>query len=144
MKKKPESKPCECQKAGWCERHQVLKPQGWVRLCQVNNDYRSAWDEGRGPGQLLPGSFSIPVRPPGPGTELKKLLGCCSFPYLRQLNEWGPDECLVHLEEIVSMLIKNSCKNKDGLTERSARRLVQLAIERARRNEATLAAGIDG
>lgn len=41
-------------------------------------------------------------------------------------------------------LIKNSCKNKNGLTERSARRLVQLAVERARRNEANLATGIDG
>ena len=42
---------CDCPLAGWCERHQVNKSKVWHRLCQTDERYRQAWDEGRGPGQ---------------------------------------------------------------------------------------------
>lgn len=132
----------------YCQAHQCRKTQHYLQLCREHEGYRRLWNDGHGPGQDPPkeaAALSTAADPPGPGAMLRKLLGCGSgFRHFRELDEWGPDGCLVHLEEIVSMLIKNSCKNKDGLTERSARRLVQLVVERARRNEANLATGIDG
>ena len=133
---------CECTEPGWCERHQCNKTPQWHRLCQTSQKYFDAYEQGRGPGQFdsLPPPSSTArttavtaAPPPGPGTELKKLLGCCSFPYVQRLNEWGPDECENRLEEIVAMLLKKSCKTKNGLTDHSARRMVGLAIEKSRR-----------
>lgn len=36
----------------WCERHKCKKNATWHRLCQTRSDYRAAWDEGYGPGQI--------------------------------------------------------------------------------------------
>ena len=41
---------CVCPIAAWCERHQVAKNEHWHKLCQ-RDDYFTAWEEGRGPGQ---------------------------------------------------------------------------------------------
>lgn len=56
---------CDCVGPGpvWCDRHKVLKSSHWVHLCQTNEKYRTAWDEGRGPGQLKPSGES-PIQPP--------------------------------------------------------------------------------
>lgn len=43
--------PCSCPIAGWCDRHNVKKHKVWHQLCQTHDDYRKAWDDGRGPGQ---------------------------------------------------------------------------------------------
>ena len=61
-------KPCECPEPGWCERHKIYKTPHWHRLCQTNESYRKAWDEGRGPGQ------QIPKRKPGLGDYVEKVL----------------------------------------------------------------------
>lgn len=45
------SKPCECELAGYCSRHSVKKSKHWHRLCQTHAAYRAAWDRGDGPGQ---------------------------------------------------------------------------------------------
>jgi len=45
------SKPCECELAGYCSRHSVKKHAHWHRLCQTRPEYRAAWDRGDGPGQ---------------------------------------------------------------------------------------------
>lgn len=42
---------CECPIAGFCQRHQVEKPDGWWKLCQTRERYFAAWESGRGPGQ---------------------------------------------------------------------------------------------
>ncbi len=42
---------CECPLAGFCQRHQVEKPDGWHKLCQTRESYFAAWEAGRGPGQ---------------------------------------------------------------------------------------------
>jgi len=42
---------CECPLVGYCKRHKVSKPNGWHKLCQTNEAYFSAWEQGRGPGQ---------------------------------------------------------------------------------------------
>lgn len=45
------TKPCDCPLAGYCERHEIYKTATWQRLCSTRDDYRRAWDSGRGPGQ---------------------------------------------------------------------------------------------
>lgn len=42
---------CTCPIAGYCARHRVDKTEHWHKLCQTRDDYRAAWDAGRGPGQ---------------------------------------------------------------------------------------------
>lgn len=42
---------CECPLAGYCKRHKLSKPIGWHTLCQTNESYFEAWEQGRGPGQ---------------------------------------------------------------------------------------------
>ena len=36
-----------------CERHGIHKDTHWHHLCQTRVEYRKAWDEGHGPGQIL-------------------------------------------------------------------------------------------
>lgn len=43
---------CECLLAGYCNRHKVRKSARMVELCQTHDDYRDAWEQGRGPGQI--------------------------------------------------------------------------------------------
>lgn len=45
------SEPCDCPMSGWCSRHGVEKTTVLHKLCQTRENYRRAWDEGRGPGQ---------------------------------------------------------------------------------------------
>jgi len=42
---------CTCPLAGYCDRHGIDKSEHWHQLCQTRDNYRAAWDEGRGPGQ---------------------------------------------------------------------------------------------
>ena len=42
----------ECQGKGWCPIYQLDMRARWVRLCATNLKYRTAWREGRGPGQI--------------------------------------------------------------------------------------------
>lgn len=43
---------CECPLAGYCQRHQVKKANGWHKLCQTKQAYFDAWENGTGPGQV--------------------------------------------------------------------------------------------
>jgi len=52
--------PCTCGSFGFCARHGIRKGPHWFRLCQTREDYRQAWEEGRGPGQ----SPRVPPRSP--------------------------------------------------------------------------------
>ena len=70
---------CQCSEPGWCERHGMHKPEGWWKLCQTHDDYFRAWEGGWGPGQVEPDPNAPPARrerPPGPGSILRKMLGC--------------------------------------------------------------------
>lgn len=56
---------CECgehagDRAFFCERHKLKKYAPWLALCQTQQAYFDAWEEGRGPGQLVP----LPPDPP--------------------------------------------------------------------------------
>lgn len=44
---------CSCDTHGKCERHGIKKHPGWFKLCQTNQLFTDAWDNGTGPGQQL-------------------------------------------------------------------------------------------
>lgn len=51
--------PCQCDKPGFCTRHQVEKHQHHYKLCQESMKYFLAWEKGVGPGQ-----FGTPPKTP--------------------------------------------------------------------------------
>jgi hypothetical protein len=51
MTSQSQNNECTCPLAGHCDRHNVYKTEHWHHLCQTRQDYRQAWDDGRGPGQ---------------------------------------------------------------------------------------------
>lgn len=51
---------CECKEPGWCVRHQCEKHAHWHHLCQTNEAYFEAWEDGLGPGQPV---ITAPNRP---------------------------------------------------------------------------------
>jgi len=127
---------CECTipDGGWCERHKLQKSANWVHLCRTNKSYWKAWEEGGGPGRNLGDgqSESRPAQSPGPGTELRKILGCGKCRFYGRMNKWGADVCLARIEEIVGWMLDAGGKAKSRMSEDAARRLVTLAIERSR------------
>lgn len=124
-----------CNGTFWCERHKMRKSKEWHRLCRTRTNYRLAWDEGRGPGQIKPtGAAPQPDTPPGPGRMLAKMLGCnsgFSRDHIRAMDAWGCEKCLERIDTIIGWITEP----REGLTpmcEDSARRLIVLAVERAR------------
>jgi hypothetical protein len=124
------SETCDCEYPGWCERHKIYKSQHWVDLCKRRGKYWRAWEEGRGPGQIKPsGSHSADHVIDGPGSELKRILGCgCTCEFLGILNSWGVDGCLERFDEIVVWLRKGT----KGFTEEAAARILKIAINRVK------------
>lgn len=47
---------CDCPLSGYCDRHKVDKTPHLFRLCQTNQRYYDAWEQGRGIGQRMPKS----------------------------------------------------------------------------------------
>jgi hypothetical protein len=79
---------------------------------------------------------------PLPGTELKALLktiGIVASPtckcnkMARQMDSWGPDESLAHMEEIVAVMGEAARARKLPFLRAGARQLVRLACWKARR-----------
>jgi hypothetical protein len=80
----------------------------------------------------------------GPGTELKALLktiGIVASPtckcnkMARQMDQWGPDESLAHMEEIVDVMEETARARKLPFLRVAARQLVRLAVRRARKKD---------
>ena len=120
---------CECSESGWCERHKCKKTAHWVHLCQTRPDYFALWEQGKGPGQalLIENSKSNSLSVLGPGTQLKKMLGCCNFKHANILDQWGCDGCLDKIEEVIILLRDNP--KTQIYTDSQARRLILLAIQ---------------
>lgn len=129
---------CQCTGPGWCERHKLQKSAHMVHLCQTRQNYLQAWEEGRGPGQLKStGEPRKDTTPPGPGTRLARLLGCGGLvgKYRLTMNAWGVDVCAEQIDTIIGWLVEcHACRGK--ITSESARRLVLLAIDSARKAQA--------
>lgn len=133
-RKHPDMNDCQCTGPGWCERHGVRKSKHWVHLCQTNNGYWRAWEEGRGPGQLKSSgkstsSTSVSV---GPGSILSKLLGCGGLQstYRHSMDSWGVEQCTQKMDIIIEWLVDQGCC-RQPLDRLTAERLVRIAIERA-------------
>lgn len=82
----------------------------------------------------------------GPGTELKKLLkkigivasaGCSCNARAAQMDAWGPAECTVRLEEIVSWLQEEAKKRHLPFVRTAARLMVRKAISNSKRRDGT-------
>mgnify|MGYP001282419860 CR=1 FL=1 len=122
----------------WCEKHQIYKTQHYRDLCQTQPDYWKAWEENRGPGQVKPDPNAVvhvsrPPMPPGPGTELKKMLGCGGCKFVKQMNDLGADGCLEQLDMFIRLLVQPKVKGgKQRMGRRAARRMIEMAIKKAR------------
>jgi hypothetical protein len=88
----------------------------------------------------LRAEYSLPK--PLPGTELKALLktiGIVASPtckcnkMARQMDQWGPDESLAHMEEIVDVMEETAKARKLPFLRAGAKQLVRLAVWKARR-----------
>jgi hypothetical protein len=86
------------------------------------------------------------ARPPtsGPGTELKALLAtigivasptCKCNKMARQMDQWGPDESLAHMEEIVDVMEETAKARKLPFLRAVAKQLIRLAVRRARKKD---------
>lgn len=144
---------CEhCTGPGWCERHRVMKSQRWVELCQTRDDYFQAWEDGRGPGQHDTEGMQPAVRKPtlcGPGCHLHRLLsklwirdrvGCNCSKHAAEMDQWGPDECLLKMDTILEWMEKESAKRHLPFVRTVAHTLVRIAVWRARKELANVAA----
>ena len=69
-------------------------------------------------------------KPRGVGSILCRMLGCGGFRHAEDLNKWGPDECLEHMDQIIEWV--HEPKKNATISVESAKRLVLLAIEKAR------------
>ena len=61
--------PCECDKAGWCERHRCEKPELLFQLCRRRADFFERWERGEGPLQGPYQAFARRERCRSRGTE---------------------------------------------------------------------------
>lgn len=89
----------------------------------------------------LPPAEPPVVAPPGPGAELKKMLArlgisasanCSCNARARQMDEWGPDECLRRLDEISGWLSEEAAKRKLPYVAAIGKALVKMAVSRAK------------
>lgn len=85
----------------------------------------------------------------GPGTELKallKLVGITSSPnckcnaHARQMDAWGPDRCEQEMPTILGWLEEQAKARKLPFVRFAAEQTVKMAIRRARKKAAKLAA----
>lgn len=86
------------------------------------------------PGELSP-------LPAGPGTQLKSLLAkfgihatpnCKCNSMARKMDQWGPDESLNHLEEIVDVMQETAEKRGLPFLRTAAKMMVRRAISKSR------------
>jgi hypothetical protein len=153
------SGPSGDEKWWTCPVHGARLTQPLTDLCRARRKYFKAWEAGRGPGQEHSGRVSKPKAKPrgGPGSELKALIatwqrrlpwlslaakpGCGCNSTVRQMDNWGPDKCLVNLDVIVDRMERTAAKRKLMIPFRktAARALVRQAIRRARAQSAATA-----
>lgn len=118
-----------------------------VRACIVSQDGdRIVVDETHSSYPLKPKPgfrpAAIQAPPSGPGTELKSLLAsfgikasptCKCNKMARQMDSWGPDESLKHIEEIVDVMQETAQARKLPFLRAVGRKLVRIACGRARK-----------
>jgi hypothetical protein len=118
----------------WCEAHQCRKTAHWLTLCRERDDYRAAWNSGRGPGQRDPTHaihHEVRAARHGVGTALSRMLGRCQeFAQRQQLDDWGP-ACLEHMPEIVAWVQEFSLTFQDTpMDPTTIERILRIVLER--------------
>lgn len=106
------SRPCYCDKVETCHR---------CKLYHTNEDYRRYWDNDK---------------PPGPGTQLMKLLhhlgvhpgNCRCNKRAKQMDEWGPEGCRTHRDEIAGWLREEAASNSWRLLATALARTVTTGL----------------
>ena len=132
----------ENQRKMWCERHQCWKTRHWHELCQTRENYRRAWDEGRGPGQVKgtpPGKTTIKRSPraKGVGDHQKDAIaelgihpkhGCGCDSLASEMNRLGPDGCRRDRARLVEKLKLNAQQYSWGDVARAAVNAVKTGL----------------
>lgn len=128
---------CTCEGPGWCTRHHIRKTEAWFNLCRLEPSYFQAWEEGRGPAQLTPSGIPRLASPRGPGSLLRRMLGCCGhYTFVRRMNTLGANGCEEHVDELVGLVLIEKEKFAMRLDAKTVLRMIRLAIEESRRLEA--------
>ena len=90
----------------------------------------------------LPVKAAKPTPASGPGTELKKLLAtigiyasptCKCNKMAKQMDAWGWEESLKHIEEIVDVMEQTARKRKLPFVRTAGKTLVRIACWKAKR-----------
>lgn len=146
-----------------CSRHGCAKDTTQVQLCQAGGKYWRAWEDCRlADQQCYSGDRVQPLhrhvsgtarvryertgsrRQGGPGTELKGLLsligirparGCKCAQRMREMNREGCDWCAENIETIVDWLSEEADRARLPFLRFAAKKIIRLAIRRARRKE---------
>ena len=141
---------CECKPPKefpfYCERHKCWKNEHWHHLCQTNEKYRVLWDQQRGPGQppAVQATMAALSQTGGAGTELQRILhfiglretpGCPCARHIRTMNAKGVEWCAANVGTITGWLRREAKRRKLPFFTPAARRLVLLAISRAKKRE---------
>lgn len=139
---------CDCQdfpdgeRRIWCQRHQVWKTRHWFQLCKTRADYRKAWDDGRGPGQVnvaTPRNAAIKRTPrtKNVGDYMKDLTGelgiqpkhgCGCDSLANEMNRLGPDGCRRDRARLVGKLQTNAKRYSWGDVARAAMSAVKTGL----------------
>ncbi len=139
---------CECELAGYCNRHKIKKHRHWNLLCKHDPAYFEAWENGTGPGQIAesdyPEGFQKPsLRVAGPGTVLHKALEkigitfsstCSCASHVKKMDAWGPEGCKPKIHVIVGWLKAEAKTRKLPFSVTAANLLVKWAIYKSEQN----------
>ena len=151
---------CQCESAGFCQRHQVEKNIRQFDLCRGVNctmdqcaRYWNHWEKIRAKPEFITPPKPVPtnggvVHQKGPGSALSDILkgwgfdhssNCNCGEHAAQMDSWGPEECERRTEEITGWLIEEAKERGipfvDSAAGRTfARRLVKSAVIKSLRS----------
>jgi len=137
--------PCDLPDSGQpvyqCARLGCRMTPHYCNLYLTQDNYRAAWDGGRGPGQEIPARPK--PTPSGPGTELKLILkkfgirakGCGCTSRAAEMDRRGPEWCRENIDRIVGWLRGQARKRKLPFSRSAAKILVRLAIRNSERRQ---------
>ena len=126
-----------------CERCNAIVPKSVSATRPFAGCKQGMKDLGVTPTDLVLAQPRFNIPKDGPGTELKEMLSwlgikaaptCSCNQRAAQMNIWGADECERRLDEIVGWLREEAAKRKLPFVEAPARKVVQWAIQRARKS----------
>lgn len=137
----------DCDGAGFCTVHQLVKTAHYTFLCRTDSSYRLAWDMGQGPLQepIIPSPKpSTTHHQGGVGTELKILLkrlgiqsvqGCQCDQRALAMDDEGIPWCERHIDKIVDWLEEEAKRRRLPFLRVAGKTLVRWAIRNAKKKK---------